>query len=85
MQTPQLSLLAAFPRSLSRCYLLSYRPAVLHLLCANETSSAQWTSCVFPCTCRQYVGEMQGKVEVQVANTHIYNLSCHQEVIVSLT
>jgi hypothetical protein len=43
---PQVVLLAAFSRLLSRCYPLLYRPPVLSLLCADETSSAQWTICV---------------------------------------
>jgi hypothetical protein len=40
--------LAAISRPLSRCYPLLYRPALLHLLCADGISSAQWTICV-PC------------------------------------
>ncbi len=35
--------LAVFSRPLSRCYPLLYRSPVLRLLCADETSSAQWT------------------------------------------
>jgi hypothetical protein len=82
---PQVVLLAAFSRLLSRCYPLLYRPPVLRLLCADETSSAPWTSCVLPCTCSQYAGKMQGKVDVQVATTHMCNLSCCQDVIVPLS
>ena len=37
---PQFVQLAAFSRLLSRCYLWSYRFALLGLLCADETSSA---------------------------------------------
>ena len=37
---------AAFSRPLSRCFPLLYRPPVLRLWCANETSSAQWCICV---------------------------------------
>ena len=33
---------AAFPRHLSRRYPLSYRPLLLCLLCADETSNALW-------------------------------------------
>jgi hypothetical protein len=40
---PRSILLAAFSRLLSRCYLYSFRPPVLSLLCANETSSAHPT------------------------------------------
>jgi len=43
--------LAAFSRPRSRCYPLLYRPPVLRLLCADETSSARWTICVLPCAC----------------------------------
>ena len=60
-QTPQLSLLAVFPHSLSRYYPLPYHPAVLRLLCAYETSSAQWAICVLPCT----VDTMQGRGKEQ--------------------
>ncbi len=38
--------LAAFSRPRSRYYPLLYRLPVLRLLCADETSSAQWTICV---------------------------------------
>ena len=37
---------AAFSRPLSRCFPLLYRPPVLRLWCADETSSAQWCICV---------------------------------------
>ncbi len=78
-------LLAAFSRPLSRYYPLLYRPPVLRLLCADETSSAQWTSCVLPRNCRQYAGKRQGKVAVQVATTHMCKLSCCQDVIAPLS
>jgi hypothetical protein len=39
-QTPHLALLAVFSRLPSRYYPLSYRPPLLCLLCANETSNA---------------------------------------------
>ena len=79
-------LLAAFSRPLSRYYPLLYRPPVLRLLCADETSSAQWTSCVLPRTCRQYAGKRQGKVAVQVAtHAHVQALllpGCHRASVV---
>ena len=43
---PQVVLLAAFSRPLSRYSPLSYCPPVRRLLCADETGSAQWTICV---------------------------------------
>src|SRR5438067_560093 len=45
-QTPQVVLLAAFSRPLSWCFQVLDRPPVLCLWCAEETSSAQGTSCV---------------------------------------
>jgi len=77
----QVILLATFSHPLSRYYPLLYRPLVLRLLCADETSSTRWTSCVLPCTCRQYAGKRQGKVEVQVATPHMCKRSCCQDVI----
>jgi len=77
--------LAAFSRPLSRYYPLLYRPPVLRLLCADETSSSQRTICVLPCTCRQYAGKRQGKVAVQVGTTRIRKLSCCQDVIAPLS
>jgi hypothetical protein len=68
---PRLVLLAAFSRSLSRCYPLLYRPAVLRLLCADETSDTRWTICVLSCTCRHCAGKRQETVDVQVATTHM--------------
>src|SRR5438876_5719768 len=47
-QTPQVILLAAFSRPLSRYLPLLDRPPVLRLWCADETCSTQWTICV-PC------------------------------------
>jgi hypothetical protein len=41
-QPPHLALLAVFFRLPSRYHLLSYRPPLLCLLCANETSNAWW-------------------------------------------
>jgi hypothetical protein len=38
--------IAVFSRSLSRCYPLMYRPAVLHVCCTDETWSAQRAVCV---------------------------------------
>ncbi len=70
--------------SVSRCFLLLYRHPVLRLFCTDGTSSAQWTVCVLPCTCRQYAGKRQGKVEVQVATTHLCKRSCCQDIIVPL-
>ncbi len=43
---PRVIRLAAFSRPRSRYYPLLYRPPVLRLLCADETSSAQGTICV---------------------------------------
>ena len=82
---PQVILLAAFSRPRSRCYPLLNRPAVLRLVCADETSSAQWTSCVLPCNCRHYAGKRQGTVAVQVATMHLCKLSCCQDVIAPLS
>jgi hypothetical protein len=82
---PRAIRLAAFSRPRSGYYPLSYRPPVLRLLCADETSRARWTSCVLPCTCRQYAGKMQGKVEVQVATKHMCKLSCCRDIIAPLS
>jgi len=80
----RLILLAAFSCPLSTSYPLLYRPPVLRLFCTDETSSVQWTSCVLACICRQYAGQRQGTVAVQVATTRICNLSCCQDVIAPL-
>ena len=85
LANPRAALRAAFSCPLSRCYPLLYRPPVLRLLCADETSSAQWTSCVLPCTCRHCAGRRQGTVDVQVATTHMCKLSCCQDVIAPLS
>ena len=84
-QTPQVILFAAFSRPLSRCFSLLDRPPGLGLWCAEETSSAQWTICLPPCTCRHGAGKRQGKVEGQVATTRIRKLSCCQNVIAPLS
>jgi hypothetical protein len=46
LANPQAALRSAFSRPLSRYYPLLYCPPVLRWLCADETSSAQWTICV---------------------------------------
>jgi hypothetical protein len=82
-QTPQLALLAAFPRPLSRCHPLLYRPPVLCLLCADGTCSAQWTICVLSLHLLPTCKEIQGKVDVH--GDHRHKLPCCQDVIVTLS
>jgi hypothetical protein len=69
MQTPKLVLLAAFPRTLSSCYPLLYRPPVLRLLCANETCSAKWTICV-ACWLLLYLCIGKGKGKPMCSENH---------------
>jgi hypothetical protein len=50
-QTPQLVLLAAFPRPLSRCYPRSYRPPLLRLLCPMRCAEHSGLSTSYLCNC----------------------------------
>jgi len=82
---PPSVLLAAFSRPLFRCYPLSYRPPLLCLLCADETSSAQWTICVPSLLLQTLRGEDARKGRCAGGTTRIRELSCCQDIIVPLS
>jgi len=69
-QNPEVALLAVFFRPLSKCYPLVHRPAVLRLLCVDETCSARRLFVSFHGTRCQNAEKRQGEVAVQVGTTH---------------
>jgi hypothetical protein len=84
-ETPRLVLLAAFSRPQPRCYPLSYRPPVLRWLCADGTSSAQWTICV-PCPHLQTLRREDARKGRCAGGGHTHpQLSCCQDVIAALS
>jgi hypothetical protein len=67
-KTPQLILLAAFSRPLSRYLPLLDRPPVLRLWCADGTSSAQLTLPVMSLHSQMVHGKMQGTCRIRWAS-----------------
>ncbi len=84
MQTHKWSCFGLFPSPAQMLPLL-YCPPVLRLLCADETSSAQWTIFVLSLHLLTLRRKRQGKVAVQVRTTRIRKRSCCQDIMVPLS